>query len=111
MAQDFLVKRIRESILRLSQAPERASEPFQETESQTRDAVRLLSRNRVSQILRQLRANAGFSYAQVQADTGLSQQLLFDIEFKDRRLTLDELRILADCYQVAVSDILGIDIE
>ena len=49
--------------------------------------------------------------AQVQTDTGLTQQLLFDVEFGQKRLNLDELELLAACYRVTVSDILGIDIE
>jgi hypothetical protein len=111
MAQDFLVRRIRESLLRLSNLSVRTAEPLQEAESSVRDSIRSLSRSRVSLLLRQLRAAHNLTYAQVQANTGLSQQLLFDVEFKDRRLTLDELRRLAACYQVSVSDILGADIE
>ena len=37
------------------------------------------------------RAGKGLSYRQVQEQTGLSQQLLYDMEYKDRRLTLAEL--------------------
>jgi transcriptional regulator with XRE-family HTH domain len=70
-----------------------------------------VARSRISQTLRQLRAANGLSYAQVQSNTGLSQQLLYDVEYGDRRLTLDELRLLADCYHVAVNDLLGIDLE
>ena len=111
MAQDFLVRRIRESLLRLSNISVRTSEPLQEADSSVRDSIRNLARSRVSLLLRQLRAAHNLTYAQVQTNTGLSQQLLFDVEFKDRRLTLDELRRLAACYQVSVSDILGVDIE
>ena len=53
----------------------------------------------------------GLSYGQVQEQTGLSQQLLYDMEYKDRRLTLAELQALAACYAVSVDDILGIDLE
>jgi hypothetical protein len=111
MTQDFLVRRIRESLLRLSNISVRTAEPVQEVESSIRDSIRNLARSRVSLLLRQLRAAHNLTYAQVQTNTGLSQQLLFDVEFKDRRLTLDELRRLAACYQVSVSDILGVDIE
>jgi hypothetical protein len=51
------------------------------------------------------------TYAQIQTQTGFSQQFLFDIEFKDRRLTLDELRTLAQCYGVHVNDLLGVEVE
>ena len=53
----------------------------------------------------------GLTYDEVQAETGLSQQTLFDVEYKTRRLTLAELRLLAACYDVGVSDILGVEIE
>jgi hypothetical protein len=111
MSQDFLLRRLRDTIARLSQNQTRPTEPFYEAEQTVRNSIRQLSRSRISQLLRQLRAAHGYSYAQVQAATGLSQQLLFDIEFKDRRLTMEELRRLADCYQVSVSDILGVDVE
>jgi hypothetical protein len=45
----------------------------------TRVAIQLRSRLRKP---RQLRAAQGFSYEQVQYQTGLSQQLLFDAEQK-----------------------------
>jgi hypothetical protein len=106
-----LVKRIRESVLRLTLAPKRALAPVEEQEDNTRASIRQLARSRVSLILRQLRAANGLSYAQIQTQTGLSQQLLFDVEYKERRLSLDELRLLADCYGLGVNDILGIDIE
>jgi hypothetical protein len=111
MTQDSLIRRIRESWLHLSETPARVTEPYQKTEQHIRDSVRQLSSNRVRLLLRQLRAARGLSYSQVQANTGLSQQLLFDVEFQERRLKLDELRRLAECYHVSVDDILGIDIE
>ena len=85
--------------------------PAPQTERHIRDSVRMLSRQRVSDLLRQLRAASGLSYQQINEVTGLSQQLLFDVEFRDRRLTLDELRRLLACYQVSVDDILGVDID
>lgn len=78
---------------------------------QVRDSVRLLSRQRVSQSLRQLRAACGLTYEQVQERTGLPQQLLYDVEYRERRLVLDELRVLVDCYGSSVNDILGIDLD
>jgi hypothetical protein len=37
--------------------------------------------------------------------------MLYDVEYKDRRLTLDELRTLAQCYNITINDILGVDID
>ena len=64
---------------------------------------------RVPRVLRQLRAVHGYTYDEVEDRTGLSQQLLFDMEYKDRRLTLDQLILLAECYRVSAGDVLGID--
>jgi hypothetical protein len=106
-----LLKRIRETVFRIGQTPLHAHETVDEAEDQTRASIRRLSRVRVSHLLRQLRAAHGLSYAQVQEQTGLTQQLLYDFEYKERRLTLDELRILAICYGVSVNDVIGIDVE
>ncbi|MDI9549009.1 MAG: helix-turn-helix transcriptional regulator [Chloroflexota bacterium] len=111
MDRDFLANQLRDALLRLDQLPERAAEPPAAPEPDIRQSVRRLSRARVALLLRQIRAANALTYSQVQTDTGLSQQLLFDVEFKDRRLTLDELRLLAECYGVSVNDILGIDID
>ena len=62
-------------------------------------------------ILRQLRTTRSLSYEQVREKTGLSQQLIYDVEYKDRRLSLAELAALARCYEVSINDILGIDVE
>ncbi|MCC6453757.1 MAG: helix-turn-helix transcriptional regulator [Caldilineaceae bacterium] len=110
-SQELIMQRIRESINWLRRTPTPTSAPSQQSERNVRDAIRQLSRQRVSDLLRQLRAAHGLSYEQVHDRTGLSQQLLFDVEFKDRRLALDELRRLASCYQVTVDDLLGIDID
>jgi len=110
-SKDYFVRRIRESLNWLDRTPTRASAPYQKSERNIRDSIRLLSRQRVSDLLRQLRAAHGLSYEQVNERTTLSQQLLFDVEFKDRRLSLEELRRLADCYQVSVDDLLGIDVD
>jgi hypothetical protein len=111
LTQEQFIQRLRDSFARLSRNPAPTSAPLPEAGPQVRDSIRQLSRARVSQILRQLRAAHGLSYFQVQTQTGLPQQLLFDLEFKDRRLTLDELRRLAECYHVSIDDILGIDLE
>lgn len=112
MSQDFLLHRLKDSIMRLGLLEERAVEPDVIDERvDARESVRQLSRNRVAALLRQLRAVHGFTYEQVHEATGLSQQLLFDMEYKDRRLTLDELRGLAQCYQVSAGDILGVEID
>ena len=110
-ARDQVIQRIRESLNWLRRAPVGSTTPYQKTERDIRDAIRKLSRQRVSDLLRQLRAAHGLSYEQVHDQTGLSQQLLFDVEFKDRRLSLDELHRLAACYQVSVDDLLGVDID
>ena len=110
-ADESLLKRLRETLLRTRQVPERSLAPSTRQEAELRDAVRKLARNRVSEVLRQLRAARGYTYEQVRASTGLTQQLLYDLEYKDRRLTLPELRLLAECYEVSVNDLLGIDLE
>lgn len=108
---ESLLDRLRSTVRGLQQTPARSTAPTPLHEINVRDAVRQLARNRVSQTIRQLRAARGYSYAQVQDKTGLSQQLLFDVEYKDRRLNLEELRSLAACFEVSVNDILGIDLE
>ena len=110
-SRDLVIQRIRESLNWMRRTPTRNSAPYQKTERNIRDSIRQLSRQRVSDLLRQLRAAQGLTYEQVNEQTGLTQQLLFDVEFKDRRLTLDEIRRLSDCYQVSISDLLGIDID
>ena len=74
-------------------------------------ALRQVARNRISQMLSQLRATRGLSYEQVRQQTGLPMQLIYDLEYRDRRLTVDELRLLAACYDVGVNDVLGIDLD
>ena len=110
-SKEYVVQRIRESLNWLRRTPARTTAPYQKSERNIRDSIRQLSRQRVSDLLRQLRAAHGLSYEQVNERTGLSQQLLFDVEFKDRRLSLDEIRRLADCYQVSVNDLIGIDVD
>lgn len=80
-------------------------------EADLRAAVRLLARNRISQTLSQLRAARGFTYEQVRQATGLPMQLLYDVEYRERRLTLEEVRRLALCYAVSVNDLLGVDVD
>jgi hypothetical protein len=111
LPNDTLFKRIQETVQRLTHAPTRALSPVLESEDKERNAVRQLARSRISQTLRQLRATKGLSYAQIQQQTGLAQQLLFDVEYKQRRLTLAELRLLAHCYGVNANDLLGIDLD
>ncbi len=102
---------IRESLLRLDFTPSRVTQDADLPDPGLHDSLRKLSRARISLTLRQLRAALGLTYAQVQTDTGLSQQLLFDVEFGERRLSLDELYLLADCYKVSVNDVLGVNID
>lgn len=111
MASDYHSDRIRESLLKLDYTPSRVTQGTGPAEPELYESLRRLSRSRVSLILRQLRAAQGLTYAKVQTDTGLPQQLLFDVEFGERRLALDELKLLAECYRVSVNDILGVEIE
>ena len=109
--REQIAQRIRDTINWLRRTPVHTKTPYQNVERTVRDSVRQLSRQRVSDLLRQLRATQGLSYEQVSERTGLTQQLLFDVEFKDRRLSLDEIRLLANCYQVSIDDLLGIDVD
>lgn len=110
-AGDQIARRIREAILALHQGNERVTQLVDTQQENSIQAIRTLARSRVSSILRQLRAASGFSYEDVAAQTGLSKQLLFDVEYKERRLTLDELRKLAAAYEIGIDDILGVDLE
>ena len=109
--EESLLKRIRDSVIRAGQTPARNMTLPPMEEVNVRDSVRQLARSRVSATLRQLRAVRGYSYEQVKERTGLPQQLLYDMEYKDRRLTLDELSQLARCYGISINDVLGIDLE
>jgi ribosome-binding protein aMBF1 (putative translation factor) len=108
---DQLVKRIQETVRNLQRNNERVTTPIDTSEEKLRHSIRTLARTRVSNTLRQLRAARGYSYEALAAETGLSQQLLFDIEYKERRLTLNELRSLATCYRVNINDLLGVEID
>ncbi len=110
-SDESLFKRLRESVIQIRKTPERATAPESHHEIIVRDAIRQLARSRVSEILRQLRATRGLSYEQVREQTGLTQQTIYDMEYKDRRLTVGELAALAKCYEVNINDILGIDLE
>lgn len=112
LENDSLLQRMRENVLRLGHhKPASVVTPINDAPERTRQAVRLLARSRIAQVLRQLRAAHGLAYEDIQGRTGISQQTLFDLEFKERRLTLDELRLLAGCYDISVSDILGIELD
>lgn len=111
LLQDQLVKRIQETVRTLQRGKQRVIEPIDTGEEKLRQSLRTLARSRLSNMLRQLRAARGYTYEALAADTGLSQQLLFDIEYKERRLSLAELRTLAACYHVSISDLLGVDLE
>ena len=109
--EESLIKRLTASIIQMRKTPQRTMAPESQREVSVRDSVRQLARSRVSEILRQLRAARGLSYEQVREQTGLSQQILYDMEYRDRRLMLAELTALAACYEISVNDILGIDLE
>ena len=104
-----IADKIRQAVQKI-QKNEQATPPRNASQEALAQAIRTLARSRVSNTLRQLRAVHGLSYEDVAAQTGLSKQVLFDIEYTERRLSLDELRLLAICYHVSESDILGIDI-
>ncbi len=108
---DQLIKRIQETVRTLQRGKERALMPIDPGEETLRQSTRMLARSRLSNTLRQLRAARGYTYEALAADSGLSQQVLFDIEYKERRLTLTELRTLATCYQISINDLLGVDID
>jgi DNA-binding Xre family transcriptional regulator len=107
---DSILKRIRSRVPGAAGTPRQPAAPAQD-EAELRKALRQMARSRVSQMLGQLRAARGLSYEQVRQRTGLTMQLLYDVEYRDRSLTVDELRLLAICYEVSVNDILGIDLE
>ena len=90
----------------------RPQPPVPPTELHNWEAVRFeirqAARQQISQTLRRLRALHGLNYETVRQRTGLPQQLLYDIEFGSRCPTLDELTLLAECYDVAVEEILGV---
>jgi DNA-binding Xre family transcriptional regulator len=112
LENDGLLQRMRENVLRLGhQKPASVVTPINDAPERTRQAIRLLARSRIAQVLRQLRAAHGFSYEELQTRTGISQQTLFDLEFKDRRLSLDELERLAEVYNISVGDVLGVDVD
>ena len=107
---DSILNRIRSRVPGAAGATRQPAAPAQD-ETELRNALRQLARTRVSQMLSQLRAARGLSYEQVRQQTGLPMQLLYDVEYRDRRLTADELRLLAACYDVSVNDLLGIDLD
>ncbi|MCS6828755.1 MAG: helix-turn-helix transcriptional regulator [Caldilinea sp.] len=110
MKDDSLLSRLRASLARQQQRPVSAPEdPL--GEAKMRAAVSQMARSRVSAALRQLRAARSLSYDAVRERTGLSQQLLYEVEYGSRRLTLGELMLLAECYGVSADDILGVDLE
>lgn len=109
---DVLLERLRETILRVQHTrPQSVVPAIDDTPERTRAAVRRLARSRVAALLRQLRAAHNLSYEEIQERTGLSQQLLYDVEYKDRHLRVNELRILAACYGISVGDILGVELD
>ncbi len=110
MPEDSLLARVRAALAPLDQPLARTShDPLDE--AKVRQTVNQAARSRVAATLRQLRAARGLSYDAIRTQTGLSQQLLYDVEYRDRRLTLAELRLLVTCYGVSVDDVLGVDIE
>lgn len=111
LINDQLVRRIQETVRNLQRTKQSVIKPIDTREETLHQSIRTLARTRVSNTLRQLRAMRGYSYEALAAESGISQQLLFDIEYKERRLNLEELRILANCYQVNINDLLGVDVD
>ncbi len=103
--------RFKQTSERMERIPSDREATVMVVEDQMRDAVAIAARSRVGQALKQLRLAHGYSYADLQQRTNLSQQLLWDIEYNERRLNLEELRILAGCYKIKAGDILGINID
>lgn len=110
MAEESLLTKVRAALAPRDQPLTRAI-PDPLDEAKVRQAVNQAARARVAAALRQLRAARRLSYDAIRTQTGLSQQLLYDVEYRDRRLTLDELRLLAECYGVSADDVLGVDVE
>jgi len=109
MSEDSLLARLRASMTAHNQSPEKLL-PDPLDEAKVRASVSQSARSRVSATLRQLRAARGLSYDAIREHTGLTQQLLYDVEYGNRRLTLDELILLAECYGVSADDILGVEV-
>jgi hypothetical protein len=110
MAEESLLAKVRAAITPRDQ-PLARTIPDPLDEAKVRQAVNQSARSRVAATLRQLRAARRLSYDAIRTQTGLSQQLLYDVEYRERRLTLDELRLLAECYGVSADDVLGVDVE
>lgn len=105
-----IADQIRETVRKVQQS-EQVIRPHNASQELLIQAIHTLARNRVAHSLRQLRAAGGLSYDDVAAKTGLSKQMLFDLEYKERRLSIDELRKIAACYHVSENDILGVDLD
>lgn len=108
---DGLLQRMRQNLRRVQRLTDVAESRDDLALRQVRDAVRTLARNRVCTALRQLRAVHGLTYEDLQERTGISQQRLWNVEYGEQRLTLDELQRLAPCFNATVADFLGIDLD
>lgn len=106
-----LIERMRQNLLRVRRLTEVAESRDDLETRQVREAVRTLARNRVCTALRQLRAVHGLTYEELHARTGISQQRLWNVEYGDQRLTLEEVQQLAPCFNITVADLLGIDLD
>lgn len=108
---DQLTAQFKRTVERAEQIPSDRRAHFSVAEERMRDSVATAARARISVVLKQLRVAHNLTYEDIQAHTGLSQQLLWDVEYNERRLTLNELEKIANCYQLRVGDILGVDVE
>lgn len=106
-----LLERMRQSVRRAQRLPQLVQPRDELEEARMRQSVRTLAQSRISHALRQLRASHGLSYEDVHAQTGISPQRLWDVEYGDKRMTLAELRTVVSCFGLEVEDLLGIDLE
>lgn len=96
---------------RAAQIPEDRPLKVVVVQEQMRKSISTAAQNRIRCSLKQLRLAYGLSYADLQERTGLPQQLFWDLEYNEKRLTLSELQKIASCYQLSTSEILGVDID
>jgi len=108
---NYWLKRIQDTVWKLGRIPDRAITLPNEPAVSIGNRIREAAADRISATVRYLRVERGYSYEQLRDRTGLSLQTLYDIEYKKRPVTLQELELLARCYELRASDILGVDLN
>jgi len=108
---DYWLKRIQDTVWKLGRIPDRAITLPNEPAVSIGNRIREAAADRISATLRDLRTDRGYSYEELRDRTGLSLQTLYDIEFKKRPVTLQELQALARCYELSACDILGVNLD